>query len=237
MSEREYYEKLWHRTRGIKSYQLKPRDWFHRYLLDPIFNPNVNTRHEVAKQLLEKGDRLLDLGSWGGGAAQKIGVQSRYRFIVGLDLPIASGLEVPKKGFQGVVSNLNHGGLPFKNDSFQAVLCLAVMAQIFDPIHLVNEIYRVLAPGGELVISVPNVASFTNRLRILWGRVPVTSLAPGWNGGQLHSFTLYDVTRLLETKRFTVLEKRGTGGMIWLRQWWLSLLSGDLIFKCRKAES
>jgi SAM-dependent methyltransferase len=165
-----------------------------------------------------------------------MGVQSRYRFVVGLDLPVASGLEARKKGFQGIVSNLNHGGLPFKKDSFHAVLCLAVIAQVFDPIRLVIEIYRVLAPGGELVISVPNVASFSNRIRILFGRVPVTSLDPGWNGGQLHSFTLYDVSRLLKAHGFVVSEQRGTGGMIWLRQWWLSLLSGDLILKCRKAE-
>lgn len=236
MSDRQHYDKLWRQKSGIELYQPKPRDWFHRYLLDPIFDPNSNSRHDVAKRLLGQGRRLLDIGCWGGDSAQQIGVQNRYRFVVGLDLPFASGIQTRKKGFQAILANLNHGGLPFKKEVFEGVLCLAILAQVFDPIQLVSEIHRVLAPGGELVISVPNVASFSNRLRILLGRVPVTSLDPGWNGGQLHSFTLFDVTRLLKTNGFIVMEKRGTGGMIWLRQWWLSLLSGDLILKCRKAE-
>jgi SAM-dependent methyltransferase len=236
MNDREHYEQLWRQKRGLESYRPKPRDWFHRYILDHFFNPNVNSRHDVAKRLLGRGERFLDLGCWGGDSAQTIGVQDRYRFVVGLDLPLESGIQTRKKGFHAILSNLNHGALPFKKDVFDGVLCLAVLAQVFDPIQLVSEIHRVLAPGGEVVISVPNVASFSNRFRILAGRVPVTSLDPGWNGGQLHSFTLYDVTRLLEANGFAVLEKRGTGGLIWLRQWWLSLLSGDLVLKCRKAE-
>lgn len=94
--------------------------------------------------------------------------------------------------------------------------------------------YRVLRPGGELVIDVPNVASFTNRLRILLGRVPVASRDPGWDGGHLHYFTKHALDRFLKSEGFDILDRKTTGGQPYLREWWISLLGGELLYLCRR---
>ncbi|RMG09119.1 MAG: methyltransferase domain-containing protein [Acidobacteria bacterium] len=41
---------------------------------------------------------------------------------------------------------------------------MLVLEYIFDPYTVIREIHRVLRPRGKLVIDVPNVASFTNRI-------------------------------------------------------------------------
>lgn len=43
--------------------------------------------------------------------------------------------------------------LPFKSDSFDAVLSEAVLEHVQDPFTYVSEIYRVLKPGGEVYID------------------------------------------------------------------------------------
>jgi SAM-dependent methyltransferase len=46
-------------------------------------------------------------------------------------------------------------GIPFEDDSFDSVLITDVIAHIFKPENLVNDISRVLKPGGHLVLTSP----------------------------------------------------------------------------------
>ncbi len=130
--------------------------------------------------------------------------------------------------------DLNKEKLPFDNNYFDTVTCLAVLTQVFDLYSLIWEIYRILKPGGDLIVSVPNLASFSNRIRILCGRRPVASLDPGYSGGQLHNFTLYDLCKFLKHSNSKVVIKEGTGGWMQLKRLWLSLLSGELVIECVK---
>lgn len=45
--------------------------------------------------------------------------------------------------------------LPFKDDTFDAVISVAVLEHVKDPFRCANEIIRVLKPGGELYCVVP----------------------------------------------------------------------------------
>ena len=45
--------------------------------------------------------------------------------------------------------------LPFEDNSKDAILCLAVLEHVEDPIRAVDELYRTLKPGGKLLIYVP----------------------------------------------------------------------------------
>ncbi len=45
--------------------------------------------------------------------------------------------------------------LPFSDNSKEAILCLAVLEHVEDPIRAMKELYRVLRPNGKLLIYVP----------------------------------------------------------------------------------
>jgi ubiquinone/menaquinone biosynthesis C-methylase UbiE len=51
----------------------------------------------------------------------------------------------------------NH--LPFADESFQVVTMLAVLEHIEKEKQILQEIYRVLIPGGKLILTVPSVWS------------------------------------------------------------------------------
>lgn len=61
--------------------------------------------------------------------------------------------------------------LPFPDDYFDGVLFTEVLEHLlYDPRKLVDEIYRVLRPKGELVVSTPNVLRLENRIKVILGR-------------------------------------------------------------------
>jgi SAM-dependent methyltransferase len=61
--------------------------------------------------------------------------------------------------------------LPFPDDSFDGVLFTEVLEHLlYDPMKLVEEIYRVLRPNGELLVSTPNVLRIENRIKLILGQ-------------------------------------------------------------------
>jgi methionine biosynthesis protein MetW len=234
MDPNKFYKSLWNEKKDASFEAMKGRDWLHRFILDPMFDPSANPRSDVALKLLGHGQSLLDVGCWDGRLLEKIRDAGLYQELTGVDIVEAGVKLVREKGFSAQVVDLNAGVLPFPDRHFDAVTMLAVLEHVFDPYSIIREIRRVLRPGGALIIDVPNVASVTNRARILLGRIPVTSHDSGWDGGHLHYFTRHALDHFLQNEGFDVLERKTTGGSHRLREWWISLLGGELIYRCRR---
>ncbi|NES27431.1 methyltransferase domain-containing protein [Micromonospora terminaliae] len=63
-------------------------------------------------------------------------------------------------------------GLPFRAGSFAGLLTGELIEHVYDPLALLHECHRVLAPGGLLVLTTPNLAPAQDRLAFLAGRAP-----------------------------------------------------------------
>ena len=46
--------------------------------------------------------------------------------------------------------------MPFPDNSFDYIVSSEVIEHTMDPLHAFNELYRVLKPGGKLVLTTPN---------------------------------------------------------------------------------
>ncbi len=58
--------------------------------------------------------------------------------------------------------------LPFADNSFGVIWCSEVLEHLFEPGYAVREMYRVLRPGGKLLITVPYHGRFKNVLIALF---------------------------------------------------------------------
>ena len=122
---------------------------------------------EKLRQIIAPGDRVLDAGCgtgkfFGMDFARKIGCQ-----LVGVDLrqDLGANSEIDF----GVRAELNR--LPFSDGSFDVVNCRLVIEHVDFPDTVLKEFYRVLKPGGRLLIFTPNLLHYFGA---------AASLTPHW---------------------------------------------------------
>jgi len=59
--------------------------------------------------------------------------------------------------------------LPFANSSFDVVVAGELIEHIYDTNKFLEECNRILRPGGELIISTPNMGFWKHRIKLLLG--------------------------------------------------------------------
>ncbi len=111
------------------------------------------------------GDRppgkLLDIGCGNGDFAA--GMQSLGWSVRGTDADPDAAMTVSRNhGFAVDVGELND--LAYPDGAFDAVMAKHVLEHIRDPEKFARECWRILKPGGRLVLVTPNVASHGHRI-------------------------------------------------------------------------
>src|SRR5262249_51937717 len=99
----------------------------------------------------------------------------------------------------------------FDDQSYDAITALSVMQYVVDLDHMLHECVRVLRPGGQFIVCVPNMRAVWRLAKLLFrGDFPRTSLDDvGIDGGTVHYFTTRSAGGLLKRHRFDVMNVRG----------------------------
>jgi len=157
------------------------------------------------------GKKALDL-SCGGGATAKMLASLGFAVVAtdyGSPPPMPNGI----KRVAGV--DLNEF-LPFRSGSFDAVNLVEVIEHIEHQAQLIREIQRVLRPGGQVLISTPNILNVFSRIRFLFtgflrGRVRPAhfSRKPG-RAPNIYLIHFYELYYLLFHYGFEIVELRKT---------------------------
>lgn len=102
-----------------------------------------------------KGDRVLEVGCGTGVLARKVIKRvGAAGGVVGLDFS-ESMLEVARGICPDVIFQQGNAmDLPFDNESFDTVIASFMLMFVSDPVKAASEMWRVLKPGGRLVITV-----------------------------------------------------------------------------------
>jgi SAM-dependent methyltransferase len=132
-----------------KLYQLsiKRLDSQEDYYKFEVFQGRLLVRYLHKHHSFSGGFSLLDLGCGMGGytaAFQEAGLNS-----VGLDLSFQyKGVHVPKIAADALQT-------PFAGHVFDIVICASLIEHVSSPNELLNEIIRIVKPGGIIYISFP----------------------------------------------------------------------------------
>jgi len=108
------------------------------------------------------------------------------------------------------VCDLDNDALPFADEFFDVVIFTEVLEHVFaPPSRVLGEMFRILRPGGSLVISVPNIAALHKRIKLLFGLTPLPppdiQMQKDWvhGHGHLHEYTRKELVGLLRGCGFT----------------------------------
>ncbi|MBI4058003.1 class I SAM-dependent methyltransferase [Candidatus Microgenomates bacterium] len=123
-----------------------------------------------------KGLKILDLGVDDGSMLlERIEGKIIQPKLFGTDIEPEKLRRTREKGIQAIRANVEKP-LPFKDNFFDVVSANQIIEHIVKVDQFVSEIYRVLKPGGYLVLSTENLSSWHN----------IFALTLGWQAFSQH---------------------------------------------------
>jgi ubiquinone/menaquinone biosynthesis C-methylase UbiE len=219
-----------------KSSQLKEQ------LPEVILSGWPKNRVEAIIHSLEKGGVVLDVGCGNGHLLYQL--KNKFERLIGLEYS-AHRLEQAKINladflFEPVLGSAEDMNI-INTSSVDCIVSADTIEHIPDVYAATNELFRVLRPGGILVINTPNIAFLKKRLLLLIGRFPSTSQPNEglgsdimFDGGHLHYFTYRSLTLILEKAGFVIEARVGYGKLGKIHNIYPPLLSGGVQLIARK---
>lgn len=139
------------RDEYLKLAEVEDRMWYFRSL-----HRHVEREFTVPNAALSPTADILDAGCGTGGLILAMRAGHPARRYHGIDfMPLACDLARNRCGPTVDIREASITELPFADESFDAVVSADVICQIEEPATAMAELFRVLRPGGRVLINVP----------------------------------------------------------------------------------
>ena len=174
---------------------------------------------------------LLDLGCGDGNFTIMLAKKLSTSNVFGIDIVDKNVEQSVVKGIKCRQVNLDSAKFPFENDTFDAICASQILEHVSDTDGFIKEAYRILKPGGYIVLSTPNLASWHCMIFLIFGYQPAYCdisdeftaagcLIPAWAGNfeknpgfpnHRRVFTLSSLKFFLKYHGFIVEKTAGSG--------------------------
>jgi len=160
---------------------------------------------------------ILDVGCGDGAATELAARANPGHHIIGLDRSADAVRQADSRGL-AVLRARAENGLPIASGAADVVIMSELIEHLIDTDAALEDAWRVLKPGGWLLLSTPNLAAWYNRGLLALGIQPVFSEVslravygrPGSQvAGHLHVFTRRAITGLLAARGFADVKVYG----------------------------
>jgi SAM-dependent methyltransferase len=161
---------------------------------------------------------IIDVGCGDGLAASVASAANPGHRFVGLDWSADAIRQARGRGLSLLRAGADGVSLPLASGVADVAILSETIEHLVDTDSALDEVWRVLRPGGWLLLSTPNLAAWYNRGLLALGVQPVFSEVslrgvygrPGSQvAGHLHMFTRRALTGLLTARGFTSLVVTG----------------------------
>ena len=172
--------------------------WKVRLLRNPNEQFSHYERNWVLPPLFKRHEKVLDLAS-GNSIVGSYLHQKFHCDVLAYDISAKAISAAKKKGVKGIVGSVEKK-FPFKTATFDLVFWGDNIEHILGPKKTLQEIHRVIKPGGRLILSTPNQAYWRYRLYMFTrGMLPKTEGEdnPPWEWEHIRFFNRPVVKQLL----------------------------------------
>lgn len=169
---------------------------------------SIPLRKDYILGQIGRAQRVLDVGCLGGRFSLEI--QKQHNEVWGIEINEAAAEIARSRGIKVKVADVQKG-IPFDSGVFDVVHAGEILEHIYDTKHFFTEAYRVLKPGGQLLLTVFNLNSLENRWKVLRGHYlsEVGAYPEDHFGHHVRVFNLEKLQELCEQSGFRVEDVRG----------------------------
>lgn len=192
---------------------------------------HASTNDTVFRLLADRGfdgARILDVGAGEGYFSRLVGEHLKQRGVSPASVLRACDLypamfrypDVPCDGIDAA------GRLPYPDGTFSAACAVEVVEHLEDQFHFVRELYRVVRPGGRVIVTTPNLLNVNSRLRylangfwLLFDPLSLRSTDPVHTAGHIHPISFYYLAYIFHRAGFRTVrvhfDRRKRSALAW----------------------
>jgi methionine biosynthesis protein MetW len=174
--DRESPREAWKPRHPMGTAPDSRQDFYDDYVARKVHNAPLAHRGKRVLELFDpRAESVLDVGCGDGEVVSMLKEhRPALKEAVGMDLAASVVERLARRGARGVQGDAG-ARWPFADESFQVVICAEVIEHVFDTDLLVREAFRVLAPGGQFIVTTPNLAYLANRVLLMLGVQPLAT--------------------------------------------------------------
>ena len=192
-----------------KPVAISPADYVHRWI-----SMRAKMRDDLLDFVPVEARSMLELGCGEGALGAAVKQRQRAR-VVGVELDRAAAA-VARKRIDDVYCGPAEEIVALIHEKFECIVASEIIEHLVDPWSLLGELRRIAAPGGQLIISIPNVAHASIINDLLEGRFDYAYLGLTCVG-HTRFFTRRSIEEMLriagwEVMEITAQQLSGTGG-------------------------
>ena len=196
---------------------------------------------ETIEGLTQDEIRVLDIGCGQGDDLMEIQKASSKNIkLCGFEYYPEYQNICREKGIEVSGVDIERDEFPYKENALDIVSINQVVEHLKDVFYVFSEISRILRPGGTLIVGVPNLAAYHDRICLILGQQPTNIKMLG---GHVRGITIPAFKKFIEEGGFfKVKDVKGSGFMplpekpsLLLAKWFPGLAS-SIFFKIERTD-
>lgn len=187
-------------------YNQVPADYYQKGINKNIFQKIWHKEKlKTVLNLIENNPKsILDVGCASGWFLSEINKKFPKSKCTGIDIynnVINFGIK-KYKSLHLICADAHQ--LPFKNNSFELVICTEVLEHVVNPKIILKEIERVLAPNGAAIIEMDSGNLLFHLVWYWWNNIRSSV----WKDAHIHYFNTKKLQKMLVNNGFSIKKKK-----------------------------
>lgn len=186
--------------------------------------------------MVQPNKKVLDIGCATGRIAELL-KKEKNCFVVGIEVNKEMAEIAKKRCNKVIIGNAEKvKKINFPKGYFDIIIFADVLEHCSNPGKILTNLRGYLSDGGYILISVPNVANWEIRLKLLMGKFDYRG-GTILDTGHLKLFTLSSIIRLVEQSGYRAIEiKTRNMRLGCLAKVWRTLFSWGFVLKATKTK-
>lgn len=183
-----------------------PTDYYQKGVESNILQRiwHTNKLHVITDLIPVTPRKVLDVGCASGWFLSRFSKVFPQANCFGVDI-YDEAVEYAKKRYSHITFKIADAHkIPFKEESFDLVVCTEVLEHVDDPKSVVLEIKRVLKKDGFAIIELDSGSLLFSVVWFLWKKFK----GGVWNHAHLHSFTVKKLEEMIISCGFKVVKEK-----------------------------